>query len=381
MIEFKNVYKRYRGSNQDVLKDINLTCNDGEITIFIGPSGCGKTTTMKLINRLINPTKGQVIVDGQDTSNVNPVQLRREIGYVIQHVGLFQHMTIAKNIAVVPRLLKWENSKIEPRIDELLNMVGLPPEQYRNRYPSELSGGQQQRIGVARALAAEPKIILMDEPFSALDPISREQLQDELVHLQKEIKKTIVFVTHDMDEALKIADKIVLMKDGEIVQAASPEEILRRPANDFVKDFIGEKRLQQAINLPTVAEVMAKKVATIYPNRGLAVAMKMMEQRQVDSLVVVDRQNYVQGYVSIYDVTQAFDNEDQAVQDIMRPFSQTVSPDADITEAIRMLDEGALSYIPVVCDDGKLLGLLTRGSVVGHMRNVYRQEGAAVEHV
>lgn len=379
MIEFKNVYKRYRGSDKEVLKDINLICNEGEITAFIGPSGCGKTTTMKLINRLINPTKGQILVDGKDISTINPVDLRRGIGYVIQHVGLFPHMTIARNVAVVPRLLKWKESKIEPRVDELLNMVGLPPKEYRDRYPAELSGGQQQRVGVIRALAAEPKIILMDEPFSALDPISREQLQEDLIQLQKDIKKTIVFVTHDMDEALKISDKIVLMKDGEIVQAASPEEILRRPANDFVKSFIGEKRLQQVI--PTVADVMAKKPATIYPHRGLAVAMKMMEQRQVDSLVVVDDENYVQGYVTIYDVTKSFDNEDETVQDILQTFTQTVSPTADITDAIRILDEDSLSYIPVVCDDGKLLGLLTRGSVVGHVRNVYAQEGLAVQSV
>ncbi len=381
MIEFKNVYKRYRGSEKDVLKGLNLICNEGEITAFIGPSGCGKTTTMKLINRLINPTDGQILVDGKDNATINPVDLRREIGYVIQHVGLFPHMTIAKNVAVVPRLLKWDESKINPRVDELLNMVGLPPEEYRDRYPAELSGGQQQRVGVIRALAAEPKIILMDEPFSALDPISREQLQEDLVQLQKDIKKTIIFVTHDMDEALKISDKIVLMKDGEIVQAASPEEILRRPANDFVKSFIGEKRLQQVRDIPTVADVMAKKPATIYPHRGLAVAMKMMEQRQVDSLVVVDEENHVQGYVTIYDVTRSFDNEDEHVQDILQPFSQTVSPTADITEAIRMLDEGTLSYIPVVCDDGKLLGLLTRGSVVGHVRNVYAQEGLAEQSV
>lgn len=379
MIEFKNVYKRYRGSDKEVLKDINLICNEGEITAFIGPSGCGKTTTMKLINRLINPTKGQILVDGKDISTINPVDLRRGIGYVIQHVGLFPHMTIARNVAVVPRLLKWKESKIEPRVDELLNMVGLPPKEYRDRYPAELSGGQQQRVGVIRALAAEPKIILMDEPFSALDPISREQLQEDLIQLQKDIKKTIVFVTHDMDEALKISDKIVLMKDGEIVQAASPEEILRRPANNFVKSFIGEKRLQQVI--PAVADVMAKKPATIYPHRGLAVAMKMMEQRQVDSLVVVDDENYVQGYVTIYDVTKSFDNEDETVQDILQTFTQTVSPTADITDAIRILDEDSLSYIPVVCDDGKLLGLLTRGSVVGHVRNVYAQEGLAVQSV
>ena len=197
MITLKNVQKQYDDGFQ-ALKDINITCDDGEITVLIGPSGCGKTTTLRLLNRLINPTNGSVLIDGQDISEINPVQLRRSIGYVIQHIGLFPHMTIAANIAVVPKLLKWDKQRIEERVDELLQLVGLDPETYRSRYPSELSGGQQQRIGVARALAAEPSIILMDEPFSALDPISREQLQDELVRLQKEIKKSIVFVTHDV---------------------------------------------------------------------------------------------------------------------------------------------------------------------------------------
>lgn len=375
MIEFENVYKRYKGGQQDVLKDINLTCEQGEITVFIGPSGCGKTTTMKLINRLINPTKGKILVNGKDTSELNPVELRRNIGYVIQNVGLFPHMNIARNVAVVPNLLKWDKDKINSRTKELLHMVNLEPEQYSNRYPSELSGGQQQRIGVIRALAVEPEVILMDEPFSALDPISREQLQEELIQLQKDINKTIVFVTHDMDEALKIADKIVLMRDGEIIQEASPEEILRRPANDFVKDFIGKKRLQQVPDIPMVQDVMVKNPATIFASRGLATAMKMMEKRQVDSLVVVDDQSYIEGYVSIYDVTRAFDDENKLVKDILQPFGQVLSPDDMITDAIQILDKEGASYVPVVDENEKLLGLLTRGSVVGHVRDVYAQEG------
>ncbi|QKY69968.1 ABC transporter ATP-binding protein [Lentibacillus sp. CBA3610] len=373
MIEFKTIYKNFEGGN-DVLKDINLTCEDGEITVLIGPSGCGKTTTMKLINRLITPTKGSIFIDGKDISQINTVELRREIGYVIQHIGLFPHMTIARNVGVVPNLLKWDKTQIDARVDELLELVGLDPKVYKERYPSELSGGQQQRIGVIRALAAEPGIILMDEPFSALDPISREQLQEELIHLQKDIQKSIVFVTHDMDEALKIADKIVLMRDGRIIQHGSPEEILRRPANDFVKNFIGKKRLKKAMDMPTVADVMVQKPATILLYRGLAVAMNMMEKKQVDSLVVVDDDNRIEGYVSIYDVSREFDNETKQVKDIVQSFTHTTGSDALLADAVRILDESKLSYIPVVNADNTLAGLLTRGSIVGHMRDIYAQE-------
>lgn len=375
MIEFRHIFKKYNAETT-VLKDINLTCEKGEITVLIGPSGCGKTTTMKLINRLISPTEGSIFIDGKDISEINPVELRRGIGYVIQHIGLFPHMTIAQNVSVVPNLLKWEKSKIDSRVDELLDLVGLDPKTYKNRFPSELSGGQQQRIGVIRALAAEPSIILMDEPFSALDPISREQLQEELNYLQKEIQKTIIFVTHDMDEALKIADKIVLMKDGTIIQNAEPEEILRRPANEFVKNFIGKNRLKQAQESPTVSEVMMKKPATIFPNRGLAVAMKMMENKQVDSLVVVDDNNYVKGYISIFDISREFDNEDKQVKDIMQPFPQVIEPELLLGEAIHLLDKSNLSYIPIVNPDYKLLGLLTRGSIVGHMKDIYSHDGS-----
>lgn len=372
MIKFEKVSKSYH-ENQ-VLKEIDLVCKEGEITVFIGPSGCGKTTTMKLINRLIDPTKGKIYIDGKDVSEINPVQLRRGIGYVIQNIGLFPHMTIAKNVSVILRLLKWDKSDADERVDELLSLVGLEPEIYRGRYPSELSGGQQQRIGVIRALAAEPSIILMDEPFSALDPISREQLQEELNRLQKEIKKTIIFVTHDMDEALKIADKIVLMKDGTIVQEGTPEEILRYPANDFVKSFIGEKRLKQVEDIPKVNEVMMKRPATIFPGRGLAVALKMMESKQVDSLVVVNGDNKLLGYISIFDVLNAFESEHKQVKDIMQQFKIVINPESLLTDALHVVNESNTSYIPVVDNDNKLVGLLTRGSIVGHMKDAYSSE-------
>jgi osmoprotectant transport system ATP-binding protein len=238
MIKFENVTKKYQDGFV-ALKNLNLEINKGELVTLIGPSGCGKTTTMRMINRLNEPSSGKIYIDGQDISGMDPVELRRNIGYVIQQIGLFPHMTIEQNISLVPRLKKTDPSKYSKRVDELLDLVGLDPTTFKNRFPSELSGGQQQRVGVIRALAAEPNIILMDEPFSALDPISREQLQDDIVNLQEEIQKTIVFVTHDMDEAIKIANRIVIMKDGEIVQLDTPDRILRHPANSFVKGFIG----------------------------------------------------------------------------------------------------------------------------------------------
>lgn len=377
MIKFENIYKRY-DERHVALEKINLHCEKGEITVLIGPSGCGKTTTMKLINRLINPTSGQVFIDDQDIAKVDPVHLRRNIGYVIQQIGLFPHMTIAENVAVVPKLLKWKQERIDKRVNELLNLVGLEPEKYLDRYPIELSGGQQQRIGVIRAMAAEQAIILMDEPFSALDPISREQLQDELIRLQQEIKKTIVFVTHDMDEALKIADKIVLMRDGSIIQKGSPEEILRHPANEFVVNFIGKNRLQQIQEIPTVGEVMIRKPVTVFPNRGLASSIKVMESKQVNSLVVVNVDNQLLGYVTIYDVLNHFSDETKTVRDIIQEFSDVISADTLLTEAVERIDKNDYSYIPVVKEDQTLLGLLTRGSIVGHLSDVYstsRNEG------
>lgn len=240
MIVFDKVCKKY--GEKLILDNINLEVNKGELVCLIGPSGCGKTTLLKLINKLEKVTSGNIYVDGENIDDKNPVDLRRNMGYVIQQIGLFPHFTIEQNAELLPKLKGWKKEEYSDRIDELLNMVGLKPSIYRHRYPNELSGGQQQRVGVIRALATEPPIILMDEPFSALDPISREQLQDEIVVIQSQIKKTIIFVTHDMDEALKIADKIVIMQDGSLVQSGNPKEILKNPKNKFVEDFIGEKR-------------------------------------------------------------------------------------------------------------------------------------------
>ncbi|MFY2154118.1 ABC transporter ATP-binding protein [Cytobacillus firmus] len=241
MIQFDNVSKQYWDGTKAV-NSINLHIKEGEFFVIIGPSGSGKTTVLKMINRLIPLTSGMIFINGKRISDYDIHELRWDIGYVLQQIALFPHMTIGENIAIVPELKNWEQMKINERINELLEMVGLEPDIYRSRKPHELSGGQQQRVGVTRALAANPPIILMDEPFSALDPLSREKLQDDLIHLQKKIKKTIVFVTHDMKEALKLGERICVMKDGEIVQIGTPEELLANPENEFVRQFVGEEQ-------------------------------------------------------------------------------------------------------------------------------------------
>ncbi|MYL45352.1 ATP-binding cassette domain-containing protein [Virgibacillus halodenitrificans] len=241
MIEFKKVNKTYSDGTEAV-KDFSLHIEEGEIVTLIGPSGCGKTTTMKMVNRLIEPTLGEIYINNKNIKKYNIHELRWNIGYVLQQIALFPHMTIGENISVVPEMKKWKRKDVDKRAEELLQMVGLDPSTFKKRMPQELSGGQQQRIGVIRALAADPDIILMDEPFSALDPISREQLQDDIRNLQKEIKKTILFVTHDIDEAMALGDKVCLMKGGEIVQVDTPQNLILHPATDFVKDFIGERK-------------------------------------------------------------------------------------------------------------------------------------------
>jgi osmoprotectant transport system ATP-binding protein len=370
MIRFANVSKKYNDGFQ-ALKNIDLELESGKIHAIIGPSGCGKSTTMKLVNRLIKPTNGNVFINNEDISKIDPVQLRRKIGYVIQNIGLFPHMTIADNVAAVPRLLKWDEQKTQTKVNELLSMVHLDPSIYRDRKPRELSGGQQQRVGVIRALAAEPEIILMDEPFSALDPISREQLQNELVNVQEELKKTIVFVTHDMDEAIKIADNIVLMKDGEVVQVGSPDYILRHPANEFVKDFIGKDRLREHQEIPTVKEVMTDNPATAYPERGLAAALKLMEQRKVDSLIIVDQRRRLLGYTPILNVLGHYKDETKTLGDVMLPFTYTVEPDIPFTVALEYMSQHNLPYVPVVTNEQKFVGIITRGSMVRLMAEVF----------
>ncbi len=256
MIRFRGVSKTYPGSEKPVVNDLSFEILEGEICVLVGPSGCGKTTTMRMVNRLIEPSEGEILIDGEPNTAMSGTRLRRKIGYAIQQIGLFPHRTIAENIATVPGLLGWDRRRIKERVDELLELVGLDPGDYRNRYPAELSGGQQQRVGVARAMAADPPIMLMDEPFGAVDPITRERLQDEFLNIQQNIKKTIVFVTHDIDEAIKIGDKIAILKQGGILaQYDTPENILSSPNSEFVASFVGTDRILKRLSLVRVGEM------------------------------------------------------------------------------------------------------------------------------
>ena len=260
MITLERVSKQY-ANGRCAPRDLDLEILDGELTVLIGPSGCGKTTTLRLINRLAEPTAGRIVVEGEDVAKVDPVALRRRIGYVIQQIGLFPHLTVGANVATIPRLLGWSKARQSARIDELLHLVGLEPSVYRDRFPHELSGGQQQRVGVARALGADPPLLLMDEPFGALDPITRIRLQDELLAIQAGVRKTIVFVTHDIDEAIKLGDSIVILaEDGTLAQHSSARELLANPASPFVESFVGADRALLLLSVTPIEPTMLQSV-------------------------------------------------------------------------------------------------------------------------
>lgn len=300
MINMKHVTKRYNAGGPASVDDLSIIVPEGTTTALIGPSGCGKTTTMRMINRLIDPTEGKIIVNNEDVTKVDPVQLRRHIGYVIQQVGLFPHMTIAQNIAAVPKLLGWDEAKIKSRTEELLHLVGLDPKEMLKRYPRQLSGGQRQRIGVARALAADPPVLLMDEPFGAIDPIARARLQDEFRQILRRVKKTVVLVTHDLDEAIRLGDRIAIMKDGKIVQYDTPDAILSHPADAFVENFVGIDRAIKRLSLFTVGDVMkadkpATTASTVKQSSNLRDALALMVAANSDVLAVVDENGAVQG--------------------------------------------------------------------------------------
>lgn len=360
-IQFERVCKTF--GDTKIVDQFNLKIPKGKLVTLIGPSGCGKTTTLKMVNRLIEPTSGTITVDGQEIRNMNPVELRRSIGYVIQQIGLFPHMTIEENIALIPKLKGMDKPRYVRRVEELLGLVGMDPATFRSRYPKELSGGQQQRIGVARAMAADPSIILMDEPFSALDPMSREQLQDEMIKLQSTLQKTILFVTHDMDEALKIADQIVLMKDGNIVQSGVPDQILRHPENDFVKEFVGEKRFIQS-PLQFTAKDAIRKPVTVSPVRGLAECIELMRRHYVNGLIVTNNQGAFLGVIGLDEIYQHFTNEGLAAKDIMSRKIDVVHPDTPMTEVLPLLRKGKHDFLPVIDKEGKLVGIVTRASVL-----------------
>ncbi len=361
MVIFEKVSKFYTEKTKAV-NNLNLVIDRGKITVLIGPSGCGKTTTLKMINRLITPTAGKIYINGIDTDKLNPVDLRRQIGYVIQDIALFPHKTVAANISVVLKLKKWEHNQIKNRVDELLRMVDMDPDIYRNRYPKELSGGQQQRIGVLRALAAEPELLLMDEPFGSLDPITRNQLQDELKHLQKKLQKTIIFVTHDMDEALKIADKIIIMREGSVVQEGTPEEILQNTDDEFVRSFIGEERLIRRPEQVLVSEIMVKNPVKIEYNRSLRLGLEIMRERIVDNLLIIDYNNTYLGTVTVRDIQTNLKNKILLSEIISeRP---TVNENDNVKEAVKFLINNGLQFVPVIDNSGKLKGIVTRSSIV-----------------
>jgi osmoprotectant transport system ATP-binding protein len=372
MVTFEQVSKVYPGGKGKAVENLNLEIGRGEFVCIIGPSGCGKTTTMKMINRLHEPTTGTITVSGKNIMKMSAVDLRRGIGYVIQQIGLFTHMTIAQNIELVPRLLGWDPARRAKRVDELLPLVGLDPDAYRARYPKELSGGQQQRVGVARALAAEPDLILMDEPFGALDPITRETLQDEVKRLQVKLKKTVVFVTHDMDEALKLADRIVIMKSGRLHQVASPEELLRNPKDEFVAQFLGRDRLTAAPELLSVAEVMIKRPVTVDPDHGLAEAIATMKKRRVNSLLVVDENDKLLGIVTPRDIERTRRGK---VTDVMRTDMPVTGPGSSVQQAFEQMFLAHIDFLPVVDDENRLIGLVTSTAMVDALSRALWAEG------
>lgn len=360
MIQFNHIYHQY-SSGAEVITDLSLRIPDGELVVLIGPSGAGKSTLLKMINRLVEPTGGQVLIKEKDVKETNPVELRRHMGYIIQQIGLFPHMTIWENMTLVPRLCKMPESEWKSRVVELMEMVGLPYEEFADRYPSQLSGGQQQRVGVVRALASDPPIILLDEPFSALDPISREQLQEELLRIRRRFKKTMVLVTHDIDEALKLGDRICILRDGKVVQYDTPEVIRSQPRNDFVRQFIGENRLKQTISLK---EVLVSPV-TIHPVQRLWEGLRRMQQRRVDTLVVVDEERKYCGVVTIWGLEAHHkENDTLKISELLQKDYPTLDESADLQTAAEKLHQDNLSSLPVVNAENQVVGVLTRAGLV-----------------
>lgn len=361
LIEFKNVRKDFK--NKTILKDITLKINRGELVAIIGSSGCGKTTTLKMINRLIKPTSGKIFINGEDIASKDVIKLRRNIGYVIQQTGLFPHLTIRENIEMIPKVEKLNKVSIEKRTLELMDMVGLNSNDFLDRYPTELSGGQQQRVGVARAFATNPEIILMDEPFSALDPITRVQLQEELIDLQSNLKRTIVFVTHDMDEAIKIADKICIMNKGEIVQYDTPENILKNPINDFVSEFIGKNRIWSSPEFIRAKDIMIDHPVVCFKNASLLRCIEKMRSSKVDSLMVIDRESYLLGIITAKQIQNKTDRN-IPVEEIMNNKFISVQPDDSIIDILELVKEHKIGQVPVLDDFGVLKGIITKSSLV-----------------
>ena len=370
MIKLKEITKQYSGQAMPAVDQLSLSIPKGEICVLVGPSGCGKSTILRMINRMIEPTSGVVEINGNDVTNTDTDQLRMGIGYVIQQIGLLPHRTIAENIAIVPRLYKWPKEKIRKRVDELIIMMGLDLEKTRGKYPSQLSGGQMQRVGVARAMAVDPPIMLMDEPFGAVDPIARTHLQDELLRLQKEIKKTIVFVTHDINEAIKMGDSIAIFNAGKLVQFGTPEEILTYPINEFVENFIGRDRVVKKLNLYQAEDAM-QPVGCMVPESELPNAAQIMMDAGVEVAFLLDEAGKACGHITSSDLNEFGMDMGGLKKRVLRTekaFVQTTTPFPD---ALSLLLEYDVDYLGILKGE-ELCGII---SFKGIRKHVYRKEG------
>ena len=354
-LEFRDATKLYPGQSDPAVDKLSLEVPAGHICVLVGPSGCGKTTAMRMVNRMIDITEGDILLDGESVRERKPAELRREIGYAIQQIGLFPHLTIADNIATVPKLLGWDKQRISNRVDELLELVSLHADETRDRYPAQLSGGQRQRVGVARALAVDPPLMLMDEPFGAIDPINRERLQNEFLRLQREIRKTIVFVTHDIDEAIKIGDKIaILQKGGKLAQYAAPAELLMHPANEFVEEFVGSDRSLKRLALQRVRDIELWEVAQVREGEPVTDVRRKIEASDIEIALLVDDDGRPVGWLS---------EGALAGERVERPQYPKAEPIVELDDILRDALADLLTsdtrYGPVVDDAGKVAGVLS----------------------
>ena len=365
MIELDQLSKTYTqkdGASVKAVDSVSLKVAEGEICVFLGPSGCGKTTTLKMINRLIKPTSGRVLLNGEDTTGIDEVSLRRHIGYVIQQIGLFPNMTIEENITIVPRLLGWDKKRCRERATELMAMVALDPAKFLKRYPRELSGGQQQRIGVIRALAADAPVLLMDEPFGAVDPINRESIQNEFFQMQRQLNKTVIMVSHDIDEAIKLGDQVAIFRAGKLVQFDHPDTLLARPKDDFVSAFVGQDHTLKRLLLVRAGDA-ATTPATARPGLPLTDAMTLMDDQDARYLTITDSDNRALGYVSRRDIRGV-----QGVSgDKVKPFTLNATPDENLRVVLSKMYKHSASWMPVIDAEGMYLGEVTQDSIADYL--------------
>jgi osmoprotectant transport system ATP-binding protein len=367
-VEFRHVTKRYEGGAKNTpgaVNDLSLTVPAGKICVLVGPSGCGKTTSLKMVNRLIEPTSGQILIDGQDAAKRDVIELRRSIGYVIQQVGLFPHQTVWENVATVPRLLGWPRDRQRARAEELIGLVGLDPARHSNRYPAQLSGGERQRVGVARALAADPPIMLMDEPFGAVDPIVRERLQNEFLRLQEELAKTILFVTHDIDEAIKMGDLVAVMElGGRLAQFAPPAEILASPASEFVARFVGADRGLKRLSLSRIADLELRPAVTAEVGDESAGARRRAQADPFAYLLLVDAENRPVGWIGEDEIPM----DGRLTESMAESMSPLLNRRTTLKDALSMLLDADVQAGIVVDRRGAVLGLVTADMIAERMR-------------